>query len=190
LRKARRHAHIGQPCSKLSPVAFYSLWYLHSLRYRYDDYTRKPSQTDTRPTLSSISLHIVTLNSVDVSKTTTPVFCTTRSRTSVRELCQALEDAGHTCVSVRVNFDFLQPSNMDKYSTDQTGSEKLDQHHLPQSPTSSDDSQTEESVLDKDVEKRLLRKLDLHIIPILWLIFMLAFLDRTNVCTFSTLCQL
>jgi hypothetical protein len=61
---------------------------------------------------------------------------------------------------------------------------------LPQSPTSSDESQTEVSVLDKDVEKRLLRKLDLHIIPILWLIFMLAFLDRTNVCTFPTLCQL
>jgi hypothetical protein len=79
---------------------------------------------------------------------------------------------------------------MDKYSTGQTGSEKLDQHHLSQSPTSSDDSQTEVSVLDKDVEKRLLRKLDLHIIPILWLIFMLAFLDRTNVCTFPTLCQL
>jgi len=38
------------------------------------------------------------------------------------------------------------------------------------------------SILDEQTEKRLLRKLDLRIVPILWLMFMLAFLDRTNVC--------
>jgi len=39
---------------------------------------------------------------------------------------------------------------------------------------------------DKDAEKRLLRKLDVRIVPILWLMFMLAFLDRTNVCCASS----
>jgi hypothetical protein len=67
---------------------------------------------------------------------------------------------------------------MEKHST---GPEKLDPSHSPQSTTLFDNGQTEGSMLDKDAEKRLLRKLDLRIIPILWLIFMLAFLDRTNV---------
>lgn len=38
------------------------------------------------------------------------------------------------------------------------------------------------SSVNKEFEKRLTRKLDLRIVPILWLMFMLAFLDRTNVC--------
>jgi hypothetical protein len=40
--------------------------------------------------------------------------------------------------------------------------------------------------VDPDFEKRLLRKLDLRIVPILWLMFLLAFLDRTNVCLFCS----
>ena len=88
-----------------------------------------------------------------------------------------------------VQVDIFQPENMNKYSTDPSEPEKFEPHYLQQSPTLSDNSQTEVSVLDKDVEKRLLRKLDLHIIPILWLIFMLAFLDRTNVCGFPYLCH-
>lgn len=40
---------------------------------------------------------------------------------------------------------------------------------------------TDPVTLDTAAEKRLLRKLDLHVIPILWLLFMLAFLDRTNI---------
>jgi len=90
---------------------------------------------------------------------------------------------------VSVQVDIFQPENMNKYSTDPSEPEKFEPHYLQQSPTLSDNSQTEVSVLDKDVEKRLLRKLDLHIIPILWLIFMLAFLDRTNVCGFPYLCH-
>lgn len=88
-----------------------------------------------------------------------------------------------------VQVDIFQPDNMSNYSTDPTEPEKFESHHLQQSPTSSDNSQTELSILNKDAEKRLLRKLDLHIIPILWLIFMLAFLDRTNVCISPYLCN-
>lgn len=35
--------------------------------------------------------------------------------------------------------------------------------------------------IDPVAEKKLLRKLDLRVIPILWLLFLLAFLDRTNI---------
>lgn len=35
--------------------------------------------------------------------------------------------------------------------------------------------------LDPAAEKKLLRKLDLRILPALWLLFLLAFLDRTNI---------
>jgi len=59
---------------------------------------------------------------------------------------------------------------------------KPELHELKQSTTWSEDrGRNDIAVLDKSAEKRLLRKLDLQIIPILWLIFMLAFLDRTNV---------
>ncbi|KAM0709966.1 hypothetical protein Q7P35_002328 [Cladosporium inversicolor] len=35
--------------------------------------------------------------------------------------------------------------------------------------------------IDPVAEKKLLRKIDLHVVPILWFLFMLAFLDRTNI---------
>ncbi|KAL1587290.1 hypothetical protein WHR41_04431 [Cladosporium halotolerans] len=35
--------------------------------------------------------------------------------------------------------------------------------------------------IDPVTEKKLLRKIDLHVVPILWFLFMLAFLDRTNI---------
>ena len=35
--------------------------------------------------------------------------------------------------------------------------------------------------VDPQAEKKLLRKIDLHVVPILWLLFLLAFLDRTNI---------
>lgn len=35
--------------------------------------------------------------------------------------------------------------------------------------------------IDPEAEKRLLRKLDLRVVPVLWFLFMLAFLDRTNI---------
>jgi hypothetical protein len=59
---------------------------------------------------------------------------------------------------------------------------KPEQLHLEESSIANDDGCIDETSFDKDAEKRLLRKLDWHIVPILWLIFMLAFLDRTNVC--------
>lgn len=35
--------------------------------------------------------------------------------------------------------------------------------------------------IDPVAEKKLLRKLDLRVVPVLWFLFMLAFLDRTNI---------
>lgn len=37
--------------------------------------------------------------------------------------------------------------------------------------------------IDPEAEKKLLRKLDLRVVPVLWFLFMLAFLDRTNIGT-------
>lgn len=33
---------------------------------------------------------------------------------------------------------------------------------------------------ERAAERRLLRKIDLHLVPILWFLYVLAFLDRTN----------
>jgi hypothetical protein len=41
--------------------------------------------------------------------------------------------------------------------------------------------------IDAAAEKRLLRKVDLHVVPILFLLFLLAFLDRTNIGKISRL---
>lgn len=35
--------------------------------------------------------------------------------------------------------------------------------------------------VDKDAEKRLLRKMDIHILPILFVLYLLAFMDRINI---------
>jgi hypothetical protein len=61
-------------------------------------------------------------------------------------------------------------------------SSKPERLHLEKPSIANEDGCIEETSFDKEAEKRLLRKLDWHIVPILWLIFMLAFLDRTNVC--------
>jgi hypothetical protein len=37
--------------------------------------------------------------------------------------------------------------------------------------------------IDLEAEKKLLRKTDLHVVPILFFLFLLAFLDRTNIGT-------
>jgi hypothetical protein len=57
--------------------------------------------------------------------------------------------------------------------------------HIEQLSTATADGCNEGASPDKEAEKRLLRKLDMRIVPILWLMFMLAFLDRTNVCCAS-----
>ena len=66
--------------------------------------------------------------------------------------------------------------------TEQPDTSKSEPLHIEQLTTPSEGSDIERTTPDKDEEKRLLRKLDMRIIPILWLIYMLAFLDRTNVC--------
>jgi len=66
--------------------------------------------------------------------------------------------------------------------TQQHDASKSEPLHIEQLKITDDEGCTEGTPTDKDAEKRLLRKLDLRIVPILWLMFMLAFLDRTNVC--------
>lgn len=68
-------------------------------------------------------------------------------------------------------------------STGPADIDKSDQLHIERLSIANEDGSIEASTFDKETEKRLLRKLDWHVVPILWLMFMLAFLDRTNVCT-------
>lgn len=41
------------------------------------------------------------------------------------------------------------------------------------------------ATLDPEAEKKLLRKCDLYVLPPLFVLFLLAFLDRTNIGSFS-----
>jgi hypothetical protein len=41
--------------------------------------------------------------------------------------------------------------------------------------------------IDLIAEKKLLRKVDLHLIPMLFILFLMAFLDRTNIGMFAIL---
>jgi hypothetical protein len=50
----------------------------------------------------------------------------------------------------------------------------LDPEKEPASPTTTDSAFS----IDPAVEKKLLRKIDLHLIPILFLLFLCAFIDR------------
>ena len=43
------------------------------------------------------------------------------------------------------------------------------------------DRSIENYEIDAEAEKKLLRKLDLRVVPILWFLFVMAFLDRTNI---------
>jgi hypothetical protein len=67
-------------------------------------------------------------------------------------------------------------------TTRQPDVSKSEPLYIEQLTSSQESSSIEANISDKDAEKRLLRKLDMRIVPILWLMFMLAFLDRTNVC--------
>jgi hypothetical protein len=66
-------------------------------------------------------------------------------------------------------------------ATRQLSASKPEPLYIEQLTAWSEDKDIERTALDQDAEKRLLRKLDMRIVPILWLMFMLAFLDRTNV---------
>lgn len=63
----------------------------------------------------------------------------------------------------------------------QLDASKSEPLYIEQLTAFSEDSDIGQTTSEDDAEKRLLRKLDMRIVPILWLMFMLAFLDRTNV---------
>lgn len=44
-----------------------------------------------------------------------------------------------------------------------------------------DNAGLEAAGIDPVAEKKLLRKIDIHLIPVLWLLFLCAFIDRINI---------
>jgi hypothetical protein len=50
----------------------------------------------------------------------------------------------------------------------------LDEHVLPK-------VSYEEPIIDRTVERRLVRKLDMRILPVLWILYLANFVDRANV---------
>lgn len=61
--------------------------------------------------------------------------------------------------------------------------ERLEELDVKDMKVTANDRQTDLYEIDPQAEKKLLRKIDLHVVPILWLLFLLAFLDRTNIGT-------
>jgi len=59
--------------------------------------------------------------------------------------------------------------------------EKAEALHIEDGAVDSKSSGSQGLVIDPEAEKRLLRKCDLRVVPALWLLFLLAFLDRTNI---------
>lgn len=57
-------------------------------------------------------------------------------------------------------------SNMDKTETQSLGDEHYDESVI---------------VIDRDAEQRLIRKMDLHILPFVVLLYLFSFLDRVNI---------
>lgn len=68
---------------------------------------------------------------------------------------------------------------MDTHIADQ----KLKELHVEDITVKANDRNIERYEIDPEAEKKLLRKLDFRIIPVLWFLYMLAFLDRTNIGT-------
>lgn len=66
---------------------------------------------------------------------------------------------------------------MDSHEAD----EKLKELHVENLTVTANDRAAAKYDIDPVAEKKLLRKIDLRLIPILWFLFMLAFLDRTNI---------
>jgi len=58
---------------------------------------------------------------------------------------------------------------------------KLRELDVQDMKVTANDRQARRYEVDPQAEKKLLRKIDLHVVPILWLLFLLAFLDRTNI---------
>ena len=61
------------------------------------------------------------------------------------------------------------------------GGEKLEVAQVEMVSLNGKEVDTEAVYIDPVAEKKLLRKVDLHVLPPLALLFMLAFLDRTNI---------
>lgn len=59
--------------------------------------------------------------------------------------------------------------------------EKLKELHVQDVIVTANDRKAARYELDPEAEKRLLRKLDLRVVPVLWFLYMLAFLDRSNI---------
>ena len=58
--------------------------------------------------------------------------------------------------------------------------EKLRELRVDQRTVRANDRKIEQYEIDPVAEKKLLRKIDLRLVPILWFLFMLAFLDRKS----------
>lgn len=83
---------------------------------------------------------------------------------------------------------YLADAKMDTHIADDKLYTELRVH---EKTVQANDRSIENYEIDPVAEKRLLRKLDLRVVPVLWFLFMLAFLDRTNIGTASTqLCSL
>ena len=59
--------------------------------------------------------------------------------------------------------------------------EKLKELHVESLTVQANDRTAAKYDIDPEGERKLLRKIDSRLIPILWFLFMLAFLDRTNI---------
>jgi len=58
---------------------------------------------------------------------------------------------------------------------------KLKELHIEESTVKANDRHIQQYEIDPVAEKALLRKVDRKVIPMLWFLYMLAFLDRTNI---------
>ena len=70
-------------------------------------------------------------------------------------------------------FTKKSPRSMDSHLAD----EKLKELHVEEVIVKANDRSAEEYAIDPVAEKALLRKLDIRVVPMLWFLFMLAFLD-------------
>ena len=59
--------------------------------------------------------------------------------------------------------------------------DKLRELRVQEKTVHANDRRISSYEIDAIAEKKLLRKIDMRLVPILWFLFMLAFLDRTNI---------
>ena len=59
--------------------------------------------------------------------------------------------------------------------------DKLKELHIEERTVFANDRKAERYEIDPVAEKKLLRKLDFRVVPVLWFLYMLSFLDRTNI---------